>query len=422
MKTDLLVILIIYALLQAFKYCLEYANVRHVRGLKDSIPPEFEGVLDRSMLDKMRVYLGEKTRFDIIASASASLAIVVFLFGGLLDLYNSWVAGLGLPFVLSGWLFFLLVYLAGELLSVPFTLYFVFRIENRHGFNTMTYGLWLADFLKGTMLSVVLLTLVSFAGFWLIERSPGAWWFLIWCFSLAFMIFITYVSPYVIEPLFNKFTPVEDGDLKARIMGLASRAGINVSKVLRMDESKRSTHTNAYFTGIGRTKRIILFDTLIQSMTPDEILAVLAHEMGHWKRHHLLKGLAITQPALLILIFCAYRAMQGPFLSNLFGIAADTFFAKAVIVAFLLSMVSFFLKPAMNGFSRTLEREADRFSCDLGANGETMVRVLVKLSKDNLSNLFPHPLYALFNYSHPPVLERIGYIRAYCAKNGADRR
>jgi STE24 endopeptidase len=305
-----------------------------------------------------------------------------------------------------------------ELLSVPFTLHFVFRIENRHGFNTMTFRLWLADFLKGTLLSMVLLTFFSFAGFWLIVRSPGAWWFWIWCFSLAFTIFLTYVSPYVIEPLFNKFTPVQDDDLKVRIVQLADLAGINVSKVLRMDASKRSTHTNAYFTGIGRTKRIILFDTLIQNMVPDEILAVLAHEIGHWKRRHLLKGLALTQLASLVLLFCAYRAMISPFISHLFGIAVDTLPAKAVIVAFLFSIISFFLKPAMNGFSRMLEREADRVSCELTGKGETMVRVLVKLSKDNLSNLFPHPLYAFFTYSHPPVLERIGYIRAYARKKG----
>lgn len=420
MKTSLLAILIIYVALQMFKYLLDYMNVRYVRARKDEPPPEFEAVLDRSLLAKTRVYLVEKTHFDVVASACTSCLIIIFLFGGLLDLYNSWIAAFRLPFILSGWLFFLLLYFAGELLSVPFTLYFIFRIENRFGFNTMTLRLWVADFAKGTVLSMILLSAASFGGLWLISRSPAAWWLWVWCFFLAFAIFVTYVSPYVIEPLFNKFTPVEEGDLKERIVRLASLAGINVSRVLKMDASKRSTHTNAYFTGLGRTKRIILFDTLLTRMSPDEIVSVLAHEIGHWKRHHLLKGLALSQIASLVLLFCAHRVMEGPFLSGLFQISIDTLPAKALVVAFLFSLVSFFLKAPMNGFSRALEREADRISCDLTGQGEAMVRVLVKLSKDNLSNLFPHPLYALFNYSHPPVLERIRNIRSYCSKKGAN--
>ena len=413
MKIDLLVVLVLYLALQVFKYALEYLNVRHMRLLASSVPPELEGAVDRTSLEKMQAYVAEKTAFDIIASGAAGLATIVFLFGGLLDRYNSWIASLNLGFIASGPVFFLLLYVAGELLSVPFSLYSVFRIENRHGFNTMSAGLWLADFLKGMMLSLILLIVLSLAGFLLIQWSPRFWWFWVWCAFLALTIFITYISPYVIEPLFNTFIPVEDGDLKDRIIRLASSAGINVSKVLKMDQSKRSRHMNAYFAGIGRTKRIILFDTLLGSMSPDEIVAVLAHEIGHWKRRHLLKGLAITQALSLLLLFCAYRALQGPILSVLFRMKVDTLPVKMVAVAFLASMLAFFLKPAMNGLSRSFEREADRFSCDLLGKPETMVNALAKLSKENLSNLFPHPLYALFNYSHPPVLERIRYIRAY---------
>ncbi len=402
MKTDLLVLLIVYMALQLFKYVLDYLNVRHVRRRGSSIPRELEGVIDPAQIKKMQIYLAEKTAFEVVASAASSLAAAIFLFGGLLDRYNSWIASFSVPFVLSGLVFFLPLYGAGELLSTPFSLYFAFRIEKRHGFNTMTRGLWLADFLKGTALSL--------AGFGLVGWSPRFW---VWCFLLAFTIFITYVSPYVIEPLFNKFSPVEDDDLRERIVHLALRVGISVSKVLKMDQSKRSRHTNAYFTGIGRTKRIILFDTLLESMSPDEIIAVLAHEIGHWKKRHLLKGLAISQVLSLVFLFCSYRALQGPSLATLFGIGTDTLPAKMVVIAFFMSMIAFLLKPAMNGFSRRLEREADRFSCDLAGKGETMVGALVKLSKENLSNLYPHPLYALFNYSHPPVLERIEYIRAY---------
>jgi STE24 endopeptidase len=398
----------------------------------------------------MQAYLAEKTRFGIIASIFSGAGILIFLFGGVLDRYNSWVVSLGLPFVAAGWLFLVLLYLASEVLSVPFTLYSVFRIENKYGFNTMTFSLWCADFFKSMTLSVLLLSVVAFAALWLVQRSPGLWWFWMWCFSLAFTLFVTYISPYVIEPLFNKFTPIEDPSLRDRIVRLASRAGINVGKVLKMDESKRSRHTNAYFTGIGRTKRIVLFDTLLRSMGTDEILAVLAHEIGHWKRWHLVKGLAVTEALSLIVLFAAYQLVQGDLLTDLFGLGDNTFYAKMVLAGFLLSIVLFPIRPAINGFTRKLEREADRFSCDLmplpftegqppqtGAptlvgrmekatqapimegKGETMVQVLIKLSRDNLSNLFPHPLYAWFHYSHPPVLERIRYIREYCGKSGA---
>lgn len=418
MNRPLFTVVMIFVVIQAFKYWLDYLNVTHAHLHSENIPRDFEGSLDRELLAKMDVYLGEKTRFSMVTSLLSSCAVLIFLLAGILDRYNGWIVSLGLSPVLSGWLFFLLLFVAGELLSIPLSLYFTFRIENRHGFNTMTYRLWITDFLKSILLSLILLSVVALAGLWLIERSPGLWWLWFWCFSLALALFVTYISPYVIEPLFNKFSPVDDLELRDRIVQLASKAGIRVTKVLKMDESKRSRHTNAYFTGIGRTKRIVLFDTLLSHMGTDEILAVLAHEAGHWKRRHVLKGLAASQLLSLVLLFAAYRLIEGDLLTRLFGLGLDTVYAKIVLAGFLVSMVLFFVKPALNGFTRMMEREADRFSCDLEGKGETMIRVLVKLSKDNLSNLFPHPLYALFEYSHPPVLERIAYIREYC-KEGA---
>jgi STE24 endopeptidase len=418
MKTALVVVLCVYLGIRAFRYFLDYLNLKHMRRNVRPAAPEIDAVLGREFLDRMQVYLRERTLFDIAASGFSTIAVVVFLFGGLLDAYNSWIASMNLPFAVSGWVFFVLLYLGWEVLFVPFTLYFIFHIEQKHGFNTMTCRVWLFDFLKSTLLSLLLLTAGVFGGFRLIEASPRFWWFWLWCFFLAFTIFITYIAPYVIEPLFNKFTPVEDGSLRSRIIALASDVGINVSKVLKMDQSKRSRHTNAYFTGIGRTKRIILFDTLLEVMKPDEVLAVLAHEIGHWKRHHLLKGLLLTALVSLVFFFCAYQALSRHLLDTLFALRVDAFPAKAVIAGFFAGMLSFLLTPAMNAFSRSLEREADRFSCAFQGEGEAMINALIKLSRDNLSNLFPHPLYALFHHSHPPVLERIRYIREYCEKEG----
>jgi STE24 endopeptidase len=417
MKTPLIVVLCVYLGLQAFRYCLDWLNLRYMRRKDLPALPDLHGVLDREFLDRTRLYLSERTHFEMAVSGVSTAAVVLFLFCGLLDLYNSWIASLGLSFTVSGWLFFVLLSLAWELLALPFSLYSIFHIEQKYGFNTMTHRTWFLDFLKSGLLSLALLTAAAFGGLTLVEASPGFWWFWVWCFFLLLTVFITYIAPYVIEPLFNKFTPMEDGPLKEAIVSLASRAGINLGKVLKMDQSTRSRHSNAYFTGLGKTKRIILFDTLLESMKPDEVLAVLAHEIGHWKRRHLLKGLSLTGLVSLAFFFCVFQAMSRHLLDAPFGLRVASFPAEAVIAAFLASMLSFLLKPAMNGFSRRLEREADRFSCAFEGKGDALIGALVKLSKDNLSNFNPHPLYALFHYSHPPVLERIRQIKEYCGKN-----
>jgi STE24 endopeptidase len=414
MNGQLFMVVMIYVGIQIFKYWLDYLNIGHNQASGGAVPPEFEGIIGSDVVEKMEVYLFEKTRFGMVTSILSSVAILAFLLTGMLDRYTGWIASMNLRYIVSGWLFFLGLFLAVEMLSIPLNLYFTFKIEKRYGFNVMTHGLWLADFAKSILLSAVLLSALVGAGLWLIAKSADWWWFWFWCFSLAFALFVAYISPYVIEPLFNKFRPVEDLNLRDQIVQLASRAGINVTRVLKMDESRRSTHTNAYFTGIGRAKRIVLFDTLLTSMDTDEILAVLAHEIGHWKRRHLLKGLAVSQLLSLFILFLAHRLIQGDFLASIFDLSTDIVYPKIVIVGFLASMALFLLKPGFNAFTRFMEQEADRFSCDLTGRGEAMIAALVKLSKDNLSNLNPHPLYALFEYSHPPVLQRIRQTEEYC--------
>jgi STE24 endopeptidase len=277
----------------------------------------------------------------------------------------------------------------------------------------MTMRLWLADFIKSLIISTIMMSLVIFAGLWLIQWSPNYWWFWVWSFFFVFSIFIMYISPYVIEPLFNKFTPIEDESLKDKIIRLAEKAGIHASRIFRIDASKRSRHTNAYFTGIGRVKRIVLYDTLLEGMNHDEIIAVLAHETGHWKKKHLLKTLAAFEIFSLISLYVSYRLVQSDFLLTLFNVSANTIFAKFIILAFLGGILSIALQPVVNFFSRRHERQADRASYELANDAESMVSALVKLSKENLSNLYPHPLYAALYYSHPPVVERIKTIKSF---------
>ncbi len=376
-----------------------------------SIPPEFEGMIDENLVKKTQEYEGEKTRFSFISSIFGNIITIIFIFGGLLNIYNSWIVSLNEPFILTGILFLLILSYASTFLSIPFSLYSTFRIENKYGFNTMTLKLWLTDFLKSILVSTVLMGIVALVGLWLIQSSPNYWWIWVWGFFLIFSLFMMYISPYVIEPLFNKFTPIEEEGIEDKIKKLMQKVNLKVSRVFKMDASKRSRHTNAYFTGIGRVKRIILYDTLLEKMNHDEILSVLAHEAGHWKKKHVLKMIIVLELIFLVGIYISFRILQTDLLTALFQIKQGTFFAKVVILGFIGGIISLPFISLSNYVSRRFEREADRFACELTGNSESMASALIKLSRDNLSNLHPHPFYAAFYYSHPPIVQRIKDIK-----------
>ena len=386
-------------------------NLRYMKKFGLTVPRELEGKVDEDLLKKTQAYEVEKTGFSFFSSGFGNIAVLVFIFGGLLNMYNAWIVSLNLSFIASGLLSFLLLSYVNTFISIPFGLYNTFKIEKKYGFNTMTWRLWLIDFLKSLGLSTVLTCILVSAGLWLVQASPDYWWIWVWCFFLAFSLFIMYISPYVIEPLFNKFTPVEAEGLEERIRALLQKVGIKVKRVFKMDASKRSRHTNAYFSGIGRVKRIILYDTLLEKMSHDEILAVLAHEAGHWKKKHVLKMIIAVEIISFIVIYLSFVILRTDFLADLFRIQNATFFARVVVLGFIGSIVSFPFTPLGNYVSRRFERESDRFACRLTDNPESMASALVELSKDNLSNLHPHPIYAAFYYSHPPVVQRIRDIR-----------
>jgi STE24 endopeptidase len=371
------------------------------------IPAGFEGYIDLDVLKKTHAYTIEHNSLSLKESLFSGVLLIVFLYGGILKIYNSWIVSLPVPFVLQGTVFFLLLSYAKTLLSLPFSLYSTFRIENRYGFNTMTMKLWITDFFKSILVSTVLMTVVITCGLWIVHKSPEYWWLHVWFFFFIFSIFMMYISPYVIEPLFNKFTPLEGSGLENRIKTMMERTGIRISRVFRIDASKRSRHTNAYFTGVGKVKRIVLYDTLLEKMDEDEVLAVLAHEAGHWKKRHVLKMIAVFETLSLIGTFASFRVLQTGVLAEIFGLQGDSFFAQLVILGFVFSIVSFPFTPVFSAFSRRHEREADRFAVELAPKPESLATSLIKLSKDNLSNLHPHPLYAAIYYSHPPVVERV---------------
>jgi len=412
LNTYLTMIITAYLIIIAFGYWLDFLNLAHLKRHGSIIPHEFTGQIDKALLSKTRDYTVETTKFGILSSVFNNAVFLVFILV-LLNIYNTWIASLNVSFILTGLVFFLVMTYAETVISIPFSLYSTFKIENKYGFNTMTAKLWIADTLKSLFISTILLGLLISAGLFIVQKSHDWWWLWVWSFFLAFSIFMMYISPYVIEPLFHKFTPIEDEKLEAGVRDLMNKVGIRVSRVFTMDASKRTKHTNAYFTGIGKVKRIVLYDTLIEKMDYDEIMSILAHEAGHWKKKHILKSIIITEAIALVVIYVAFHLMQSNVLLEIFHIETESFFAKLIILGFIGSIVSFPLSPLFNWYSRKNEKVADIYSYELTGNKESMISALVKLSKDNLSNLHPHPLYALFHYSHPPVLERIRNIRNY---------
>lgn len=405
------IILICYLLVTAFGYWLKSLNLRHLRKYGDVVPEEFKDYIDADLLKKTRDYTLEQSRFGFIESIFSNILVLIFFFGSLLNIYNSWIVSFNLPFILSGIVFLLILSYANTIISIPFDLYSTFKIENKYGFNTMTWKLWISDFIKSIALSTIFIGIMTAGALYLIKTSPDFWWFFVWLFFLLFSIFMMYISPYVIEPLFNKFTPLENEEIEGSIRELMKKVGIKISRVFKIDASKRSSHTNAYFTGIGKVKRIVLYDTLLKKMEKSEILSVLAHEAGHWKKKHVIKMIIVVEAMSLIGIYASFIMIKSGIPAGIFNIQNDTIFANLLILGFVGGIVSFPLTPIFSYFSRRHEREADRFAAEMTENREAMATSLIKLSKDNLSNLHPHPLYAGFYYSHPPVVQRIREIR-----------
>lgn len=411
MNSFTIIVLIAYLVLQAFEYWLQFQNLRHMKRQGMIVPKGFEEHVDAAVLKKTNAYTIEHNTLGFIESLVGNMLLILFLFGGVLNWYNSWIESFNLSFVLSGIVFFLILIYASSALSIPFSLYNTFKIENKYGFNTMTIQLWIKDLIKSMLLSTVLVSIVLGSAFWLIAASPDYWWIYVWIFFFLFSIFMMYLSPYVIEPLFNRFTALEESELEEAIKNLMHTVGITVKRVFKMDASKRSRHTNAYFTGIGKTKRIVLYDTLMDLMSKNEILAVLAHELGHWKRRHILKRIILFEVLSLIAAFIAFHILQSDFLTNVFSIEDTTLFSKLVILSFIFSIIVAPFTPLFSYLSRRHENEADQYAVRLTGDPEGLASSLIKLSRDNLSNLHPHPLYAAFHYSHPPIIERVRKIR-----------
>ena len=409
-KTLLLLFLILFLGRIIWRYILQQLNIRHLRNHGKEIPPVFQGVIDEATLVKMVDYTYDNSRLETKENLAGDIIELAILFL-LLPVLVGKLAGLQLHIIWQALIFFGVLAAIGGVAGIPFDIYDTFVLEKKYGFSTITWRLWLTDLIKSVIISAVLMGLMLAAFMAFILYLPGTWWFWAWIFFTMFEILLLWLYPVVIAPLFNKYEPIKDESLKEKITALMAQVGLKAKGIYQVDEGKRSKHTNAYFTGIGKTKRIVLFDTLLASHSPEEILAVLAHEIGHWKKKHILKQLIFMIVASLIGLYFVYLIVNWPPLYSTFGLKYKPVYAGLFLVSLYLSCAGFFLSPIGAAIMRRYEREADKMARDLVGTSEPMINALKRLAKDNLTNLHPHPLYVWFYYSHPPLIERIEYLK-----------
>ena len=397
--------LVALSVMVALRLYLAWRQISHVLACRAAVPDQFAGRIELSAHRKAADYTVARTRFGVLSLLVEIALLLFFTFGGglqaLHDFWSTRLSGTGYGIALI----FSVMFISG-LVDLPLTLYTQFVIEEKFGFNRMTFSLFIIDLLKQSALGVAIGTPVLLAVLWLMAQMGSLWWFYVWLFWCSFNLLILFIYPTWIAPLFNTFSPLDDAPLKARIEALLQRCGFAVSGLFVMDGSRRSNHGNAYFTGFGKSKRIVFFDTLLGRLQPLEVEAVLAHELGHFKHRHVIKRIV-----LLFALSLAGLALLGQL------IAADWFFnglgvsvqntALALILFFLVAPVfSFLLTPLISLLSRRHEFEADRYAAR-HASADDLVKALVKLYEDNAATLSPDPLHSLFYDSHPPAALRI---------------
>jgi STE24 endopeptidase len=408
MNGFLLIILAVLIGAYLLDLIVDTLNVRHVTTV---LPEEFEGYYDADKYKKSQRYLRENTRFGIISdTVTTPITIAFILFGGF-NTVDQFARGFNLGSILTGLIFAGVLLLASQILSIPFSIYSTFVIEEKYGFNKTTPKIFILDILKSWLLIAVIGGIVLSVVLWFFEKAGPLAWLYCWFAVTLFQIFLMFIAPVVIMPIFNKFIPLEEGELKQAIEDYARSQEFKLKGIFTMDGSKRSTKTNAFFTGFGRFRRIVLFDTLVEKHTVKELVSILAHEMGHYKKKHILKSICISilSTGLMFGILSLFLKNRGLFAA--FKMQEISIYASLLFFGFLYSPIQMVLSIFGNMLSRRHEYDADEYAVKTYNASASMIAALKKLSVENLSNLTPHPLKVFLSYSHPPVLERIRAIR-----------
>ena len=395
------------------KFWLTTRQMRHVAAHRDRVPPAFAQTITLAAHQRAADYTLAKGRLSLLSMAFGAAVLLGWTLLGGIDALNALLRDALQP--RFGDMAYQLALLAsfaliGGVLELPFELFSTFRIEQRFGFNRMTWKLYVADMLKGVLLGTLIGLPVAALMLWIMGATGGLWWLWAWGAWMSFNLMILVFYPTVIAPLFNKFEPLADESLKARVQALMQRCGFAAKGLFVMDGSKRSAHANAYFTGFGAAKRVVFFDTLLNKLSPGEVEAVLAHELGHFKRKHVLKRIAsMFAISLAALALLGWLSTQPWFYTSL-GVRPSMSAANDAVALLLFLLVTpvfgFFVSPWFARLARKHEFEADAYAC-AQASGTELAAALLKLHEDNAATLTPDPLYARFYYSHPPASERL---------------
>lgn len=387
------------------------ADYLNLKALSPDLPGEFKGVYDDEKYSKSQEYTRIRTKFGFITSVFGLVLILVFWFAGGFPYLQTLTKSVTDNEILKGLFFITVLMLANSIINMPFSIYSTFVIENKFGFNTTTVKTFLLDLVKGLGLSLVIgLPVLALILYILINlgsyAAPVAW-----VTTILIMMIMQYAAPVIFLPMFNKFEPLEDGELRTAIEELSVRQQFPIKNIFVMDGSKRSRKSNAFFIGFGKNKRIVLFDTLINQCTTDELVGVMAHEIGHYKKKHITWSMVISNfhIGIIFYLFQMFVSHQG--LHQAFYMNEVTIYGGLIFFTMLYSPIEIILSLMLNKLSRKNEYEADSFAVESTNKPESMISALKKLSVNNLSNLTPHPFYVFLNYSHPTVMERIEAIR-----------
>jgi STE24 endopeptidase len=381
-------------------------NRRHVLAHAGEIPPAFRGMIDEPAYKKSVAYTLAKERFGNLEETWSTAILLIVLFSGVLPwAFHLFTHGLGQ----SAWAMAAFLFAAGLAMSLPglpFDWYSQFRLEEQFGFNTTTPKTWWSDRLKGLLLALALGYPLLVLILKIVEWAEAGWWLWAWTALLAFQFLVAVLAPVLILPLFNKFTPLPEGGLRERLLALAKRTQFRARSIQLMDGSKRSRHSNAFFTGFGRFRKIVLFDTLAQQLSEPELEAVLAHEIGHFKKKHIPKMLAFSAVSSLAGFYLISVLARQEGFYRAFGFEPGNVAPALLLFGLLAGTVTFWFSPLIHWWSRRYEYQADAFAARVMNEAQSLIGALRKLNEKNLSNLTPHPFYSGFYYSHPTLLER----------------
>jgi STE24 endopeptidase len=385
-------------------------HLAHIEAHRSTVPREFASVIELADHQKAADYTSAKTRFGMLSVLFDAAVLLAFtVFGGIQSLNtiaNSWFSGS----IVIGMATIVAVLLLTSLLEAPFNLYRTFVIESRFGFNRTTPLLYMTDTVKSILLGAVLGLPLLYAVLWLMERMGDYWWLYVWFLWVGFNLLVLFIYPTYIAPIFNKFSPLQDESMKARIEALLKRCGFAAQGLFVMDGSRRSAHGNAYFTGFGKSKRIVFFDTLLERLSGEEVEAVLAHELGHFKSRHVVKRIALTFALSLAFLWMLGQLLHTEWFFRSLGVTTESTALGLLLFFLILPVFSFLLNPLLSAYSRKHEFEADSYAAEQTA-AKDLVSALVKMYQDNASTLTPDPLYSKFYDSHPPAVLRIARLQ-----------